>query len=427
MDTKLKDFLGRAPRRCKMSSAIAAALLGASLAAAQPGNAQGLVEGAAISRVGTGAKPVRMKVGMAPVPAAAAGVAAGAAAAALPLRGPDCKGDITEQTNVIVPVGKSTLVQLTEPARNRTLGNPAVAQATLVSPGTLYVVGMTVGTTNMIVQGASGACEMLEVIVGVDANGLQESIEKLLPGERGIRVASAAGNLVLAGNVSSSSAAQQAIEIAQAYAGASGGSGQQASGGGAPGSVINMMIVDSPQQVMLEVKVAEVAKTLVDQLGSQVNLQAGFGSWSAALATSLLTGAQTIAAASKANRLPLNGAIDTQKSDQLTKILAEPKLVTVSGQEASFLAGGRVFIPVPQASSNGGATSITLQEEEFGVGLKFTPTVLGNGRINLKVSPEVSELSPTGVTVTATGDGLDVDPSSHQHATRFDDGADERW
>jgi pilus assembly protein CpaC len=75
--------------------------------------------------------------------------------------------------------------------------------------------------------------------------------------------------------------------------------------------------------------------------------------------------------------------------------------VTISGQEATFLAGGEVFIPVPQSSS-GGATAITLQEEEFGVGLKFTPTVLGNGRLNLRVAPEVSELSPTGVTLSAT-------------------------
>jgi pilus assembly protein CpaC len=307
-------------------------------------------------------------------------------------------------------------VQLAEPARNRTLGNPAVAQATLVSPRTLYLVGMNVGTTNMIIQGASGACQLLEVIVGVDANGLQQSLRELLPEERGIRVASAAGNLVLGGHVSSAPAAQQAMEIARAYAGSqptqqaqasaqSAGNGTaapQSASSGAQTSVINMMTIDSPQQVMLEVKVAEVAKTLVDQLGSQVNLQGGFGSWTAALATSLLTGAQSIIAASKANNRPLQAAIDGQKTDQLTKILAEPNLVTVSGQEASFLAGGRVFIPVPQSNSNGG-TTITLQEEEFGVGLKFTPTVLSNGRINLKVSPEVSELSPTGVTVSATG------------------------
>ena len=419
MNTKLKHLASHAPRRCKMNSAIVAALLGAGLAAAQPGMAQpNSNRGAATPQAAPGA-PLQMTISMAQVPAAgAAGSAAAAAAMAQPLRGPNCKGDIGNVTNVAVPVGKSTLVQLAEPARNRSLGNPTIVMATLVSPRTLYLVGMSVGTTNMIVQGASGACQMIDVMVGVDSAGLQQSLSQLLPAERGIRVSTAAGNLVLAGNISSASAAQQAMEIASAYAnaqpsqqaqstsngagnGMNGASAQFSSSGGST-NIINMMTIDSPQQVMLEVKVAEVSKTLMDQLGSSLNLQGGFGSWTGALVTSLLTGAQSIIAGSKANRLPLKAAIDAQKTDELTKILAEPNLVTISGQEASFLAGGKVFIPVPQSNTTG-STTITLQEEEFGVGLKFTPTVLGNGRINLKVAPEVSQLSPTGVTVSATG------------------------
>jgi len=92
--------------------------------------------------------------------------------------------------------------------------------------------------------------------------------------------------------------------------------------------------------------------------------------------------------------------VDAQKTDQLVKILAEPNLMAISGQEASFLAGGKVYIPVPQSNGSGG-TTIVLQEEQYGVGLTFTPTVLEGGRINLKVSPEVSELSSTGVVVSA--------------------------
>ena len=417
MNTKLKQSAGHAPRRCKMSSAIVAALFGAGLAAAQPGMAQPVgSKGATMPQAAPGT-PLQMTISMTPVPAAgAAGMAA--ATAAQPMRGPNCRGDIGSQTTVAVPVGKSTLVQLPEPARNRTLGNPTVVMATLVSPRTLYLVGMSVGTTNMIVQGASGACQVIDVMVGVDSAGLQQSLSQLLPDERGIRISTAAGNLVLAGNVSSAASAQQAMEIARAYANAQpaqqaqsapSGAGNGMAGASAPSSssgattsIINMMTIDSPQQVMLEVKVAEVSKTLMDQLGSALNLQGGFGSWTGALVTSLLTGAQSIIAGSKANKLPLAAAIDAQKTDELTKILAEPNLVTISGQEASFLAGGKVFIPVPQSNTTG-TTTITLQEEEFGVGLKFTPTVLGNGRINLKVAPEVSQLSPTGVTVSATG------------------------
>ncbi|BEH52640.1 type II and III secretion system protein family protein [Burkholderia pseudomallei] len=302
-----------------------------------------------------------------------------------------------------MPLGKSLLVPLDEPVRNRTIGNPAVAQATMVSPRTLYLVGMSVGTTNMIVQGKSGACRIIDVAVGADAGGLQASLRQLMPRERDIRVSTAADTIVLAGNVSSAQAAQQAVAIAKAYSNRT-NAGAAGSGGGARADVLNMLTVTSPQQVMLEVKVAEVSKTLINQMGSAVNIQGGFGSWTGALVTSLLTGVGSGIAASKSNKLPLNGSIDAQNTDQPVKILAEPRLVTISGQEATFLAGGKIFIPVPQ-SSGIGTNTITLQEEEFGVGLKFTPTVLSNGRISLKVAPEVSELSPTGVTLSAANVG----------------------
>jgi len=331
--------------------------------------------------------PVQMTISMTPVPAAPAVADA---------RGPNCSGAIRNESTVIVPVGKSQLIPLPEPVRNRTLGNPNVVQATMVSPQTLYVLGRSVGTTNMIVQGRSGGCSIVNVVVNADSNGLQTSLAQLLPGESGIRVMTAADNLVLTGSVSSSQAALQAMDIAQAYANAAQGEGNNAKKGG----VLNMMSVDTPQQVMLEVKVAEVSKTLLNQLGSAVNIQGGFGSWSGGLITSLLTGASAAFFGSKANNKPFNFAIDAQKNDSLVKILAEPNLVTISGQEASFLAGGKIYIPVAQSNVLGSAATITLQEEEFGVGLKFTPTVLANGRIHLKVSPEVSELSPTGATVS---------------------------
>ncbi|RKP43815.1 type II and III secretion system protein family protein [Trinickia fusca] len=414
METKLKCVMDRAPRRRILSAAVLAALLGAGLATPQAAQAQVAAESGPL--MAKGGRPMPMKISMAAVPAGA--TAAAAAAAAAPLRGPNCTGAISEESSVTLAVGKSTLVPLAEPVRNRTLGNPTIVQGTLVSPRTLYLVGMNVGTTNMIVQGQSGACQIIDVMVNVDAVGLQKTLAQLLPEEHGIRVSTAAGNLVLGGHVSSAPVAVQAMEIAKAYAGAqptqqsqsassSSGNGstsmsQQTTSSNKDPEVINMMNLDSPQQVMLEVKVAEVSKTLIDQLGSSLNLQGGFGSWQGALVSNLLTGASTLLSGSKANKLPLQMSIDAQKTDNLTKILAEPNLVAVSGQEASFLAGGKVFIPVPQSNSNGG-TTIVLQEEEFGVGLKFTPTVLANGHINLRVAPEVSELSPTGVTVSALG------------------------
>ncbi|ARL39401.1 type II and III secretion system protein family protein [Burkholderia pseudomallei] len=383
----------RAVRGAALAAACCAGLFTVFAAAAQDA-----VENAAIAK-GTAAAPMQMTISMAPAPAAGAA----AAAAAVPLRGPSCVGEMRESTSVSVPLGKSLLVPLDEPVRNRTIGNPAVAQATMVSPRTLYLVGMSVGTTNMIVQGKSGACRIIDVAVGADAGGLQASLRQLMPRERDIRVSTAADTIVLAGNVSSAQAAQQAVAIAKAYSNRT-NAGAAGSGGGARADVLNMLTVTSPQQVMLEVKVAEVSKTLINQMGSAVNIQGGFGSWTGALVTSLLTGVGSGIAASKSNKLPLNGSIDAQNTDQPVKILAEPRLVTISGQEATFLAGGKIFIPVPQ-SSGIGTNTITLQEEEFGVGLKFTPTVLSNGRISLKVAPEVSELSPTGVTLSAANVG----------------------
>jgi len=400
--TSKPDFSsGQAPRRTRASRAACVAWLSAGLLLGQTalaGDEGAAAKASATAPVPTGRQPLQMTISMAPAPASAAG----AAAATAPLRGPNCTGSIRGESTVFVSVGKSALVPVDEPVRNRTLGNPAVAQATMVSPQTLYVLGESVGTTNMIVQGRSGACQIIDVVVNVDSGGLQASLTQLMPEEHGIRVSTAADNLVLAGHVSSAQAAQQAVEIATVYSSHTTADGSGAgAGAGKSGGVLNMLTVDSPQQVMLEVKVAEVDKTLINQLGASLNIQGGFGSWTGALVSSLLAGVSSGISVNKNNKLPFQVSVDAQKTDNLVKILAEPNLVTISGQEATFLAGGEVFIPVPQSSSTG-ATSIVLQQEDFGVGLKFTPTVLGNGRINLKVAPEVSELSPTGVTLSAT-------------------------
>ncbi len=396
MDTEQKyssrlRVRGRLPVSVALAICLAVGLPHASPATAQEAADAG--KGAAVPLpAGSGKGPMQMTISMGPTP----GSQGAPKAVAGPLRGPNCVGPIRGESSVVVPLGKSTLVPIDEPVRNRTIGNPEIAQSTMVSPQTLYLVGQAVGTTNMIVQGRSGACQVIDVIVSADAGGLQTALAQLLPGERDIRVSTAADNLVLAGHVSSAQAAQQAMEIAKVF-----GVSQPGSNSAKTGGVINMMMVDAPQQVMLEVKVAEVDKTLIDQLGAAVNIQGGFGSWTGGLVSNLLAGVSSAFGISKANNKPFNIAVDAQKTDNLVKILAEPNLVTISGQEATFLAGGEVFIPVPQSGSGTGATAITLQEEEFGVGLKFTPTVLGNGRINLKVAPEVSELSPTGVTLSA--------------------------
>lgn len=385
----------RIARGAMMAAILCAGTLTVYSALAQEGaESAALMKGGASAPAAVAKGPMQMTISMAPAPATAA------AASAAPMRGPNCVGAVRDATSVSVPLGKSLLVPMPEPVRNRTIGNPAVAQATMVSPQTLYILGLSVGTTNMIVQGRSGACRVIDVAVGADAGGLQSSLQQLMPGERDIHVSTAAGTIVLAGTVSNSQAAQQAVQIAHAYSDSAGDGGGAGKGAG----VLNMLAVTSPQQVMLEVKVAEVSKTLINQMGSAFNIQGGFGSWSGALVSNLLAGVASAGIFNKANNKPFSVAADAQNTDNLVKILAEPNLVTISGQEATFLAGGKIFIPIPQSSGNG-TSSITLQEEEFGVALKFTPTVLANGRISLKVAPEVSELSQTGVTLSATNIG----------------------
>lgn len=329
------------------------------------------------------------------------------------LKGPNCVGDLREHTQVSVPVGKSTIVTLPEAVRNRTVGNPNILQAMLVSPRELYVLGMSTGSTNMIVQGRSGACSVIDVEVGADPAGVQAALARLMPDEKDIHVSAAADSLVLAGTVSDALAAQRVVEIAKAFVQrtaesvpsgksnrAAAGGAQAAPVGGGDTRIVNMLSIGAPQQVMLEVKVAEVSKTLIDQLGASANINGAIGSWNFGLLADFLSGATSLISATKNNNLPLNLNLDAEKRDGLVKILAEPNLMAISGQTASFLAGGKVFIPVPQSNGTGGST-ITLQEEQFGVALKFTPTVLSGGRINLQVAPEVSELSSTGVTLTA--------------------------
>jgi pilus assembly protein CpaC len=173
--------------------------------------------------------------------------------------------------------------------------------------------------------------------------------------------------------------------------------------------VINLLRVHGAQQVMLEVKVAEVSKTLLDELGVDLNLTRSFGNTSVSLLSQLLSEGSTALTAARANGLT-TVTLTAEMKKGLVKILAEPTITAVSGQEGSFLAGGKIYIPIPRTSATGG-TTITLEEKEFGVGLRFLPTVLEDGLINLRVTPEVSELSQVGTIVKGLGDQSSLLPS----------------
>jgi pilus assembly protein CpaC len=176
--------------------------------------------------------------------------------------------------------------------------------------------------------------------------------------------------------------------------------------------VVNMLNVSAPQQVMLEVKMAEVSKSILDKLGASFSASRANGGVAYAIASGFL-GLTAAGGASGGGLLTITKdgttiKVDAENKDGVIKILAEPNIMAISGQEGSFLAGGKIFIPVPQGS---GSNAITLEEKDFGVGLKFTPTVLEGDVINLRVTPEVSELSSTGTTISAAGFTSSVLPS----------------
>jgi pilus assembly protein CpaC len=341
-------------------------------------------------------------------------VAAGAPVAQREV-GPRCSGEAAKPASIALKLGKSTMMRLPEPLLNRSVGNPAVLQAMLVAPDTMYLAGTDVGSTNMIIQGRSGACSVLDIVVSMDPAAFEAALATVLPDERQIRVTAAGDALVLTGVVADATVLGQVGELAAAFVrrplqplNAVGkadpapvqGAAQapQAATGGAGGRVVNLLNVSAPQQVMLEVKIAEVSKTLLEKLEAGTTIRMGSGSWGATLLSNFVSGTLGALLDARKTNGKAQATFEAQKQDALVRILAEPNVMAISGQQGSFLAGGKIFVPVAQDNNK-----VTLEEKEFGVGLRFTPTVLSGGRINLQVAPEVSELSREGAGFSAAG------------------------
>jgi pilus assembly protein CpaC len=328
--------------------------------------------------------------------------------------GARCSGEAARPAQLALQMGRSTMLRLPEAVTNRSVGNPAVVQALLVAPDTLYIAGVDVGTTNMIVQGKSGMCSVVDIVVAMDPAALQATFANVMPEERSIRVVAAADSLVLTGTVADASAVARAVELANAYVRrplrplpaarkddpAAPQQNQQQAGSNSGTRVVNLLSVSAPQQVQLEVKIAEVSKTLLESLETSAAFHFGGSAWAATLVSNFLSGNLGAGATASHNNGKQQLGVAAQKNDGVVRVLAEPNVMAISGQEGSFLAGGKFYIPVAQENNR-----VSLEEKEFGVGLRFTPTVLSGGRINLHVAPEVSELSRDGVGFSAGGTG----------------------
>lgn len=278
---------------------------------------------------------------------------------------------------VSASIGKSALLRLPAAASRVSVGDKSIADVILLNPKEIYLLGKKVGTTNIILWNRSGQSTVIDVNVGIDPSALQAQLHKLMPDEKNIKVEAAADSLVLTGTVADTLKAARAVELAEAFAGK---------------KVVNMLKVTGAQQVMLEVKIAEVQKNVLDQLGASINASRTVGGGTYSFLANFLTNANGSISITRGNNVY---TVDAQNKDDVIKILAEPTIMAISGQEGSFLAGGKVYITVAQPGAGGVATN-TLEEKEFGIALKFTPTVLEGDLVNLKVAPEVTEISQTG-------------------------------
>ena len=283
--------------------------------------------------------------------------------------------------NVTLSAGSSRLYQYDDPIVRVSVADPEVADVVMINQNEAYLLGKKPGVTNVFLWHDNQQTSVIDLTIQANIADIRSVLSTLLPTESKLKVTAAGDSVVLSGQLSDPARVHQAMELAQQVSGSM--------------KVMNMMRTDYLPQVLIEVKIAEIDKQLADELGVQ-SLGTDF-----AFAPAGLSGI-----GAGANLFLQLGDVDNwlraQESNGLIKILAEPNIMALSGQEGNFLAGGIVFLPVPQSNTTGGGSAvITLQEQNFGVGLKFTPTVLEGGLINLVVKPEVSEVSPQGIQVSA--------------------------
>ena len=287
------------------------------------------------------------------------------------------------------------------------VANPEIADIILISEKEIYVNALAPGVTNLTLWGRNRFTSAT-VTVEADITLLKEKVHQILPKEK-IRVEAAGDSVVMTGEVTGPVAQETALSLALPFV------------GGKKDKVVNLLHVGGVQQVLVEVRLAEISRNVGERIGvnfnffnrtgnefgvSQINNLASITNFIRGFNnTTFLNSLSpniTAIAGFKTGSVLWTMFFDILKRNNLGRILAEPNLVTTSGQEASFLAGGEFPIPVPQAQ--GGGTVITIEFKKFGVGLKFTPTVLDEGKIALKVKPEVSELDfSTGITIVQGG------------------------
>jgi pilus assembly protein CpaC len=287
---------------------------------------------------------------------------------------------------IVLEVNKGTLIRLSAPAATVFIANPDIADVQVKSPSLIYISAKAPGETVIYAVDASDSVLLNSPVrVEHDVSRLRSSLRELAPGER-ISADSVDGNLVLSGVVSDAGKADKVRALAASIAGEAKGS-----------QVINRMTVATPNQVNLQVRIAEVNVTKLNEIG--VNWQK-IGSTISFMTTNPVTiAAETTNTliAGHTTGTGANATISALEQEGFITSLAEPNLTAMSGQTASFLAGGEFPVPISGSSAaTGGFPTISVEFKSFGVSLAFTPTVIDANHLNLRVRPEVSELSTVG-------------------------------
>lgn len=282
-----------------------------------------------------------------------------------------------------VPIDKSQIIRVDRAFTNLFVGNPDIADVRPLTNRSIYVLGKTLGSTSLAIHAGNDnrPLAVLDLNVTHDIEEVKRRLFELTGGER-IEVRSVRDSLVLSGMVSSSGVLDRALAIAERYA---------------PGKVTNLMSVAGSQQVMLAVRFAEMKRSTAKDLG--INLAASFSPGNDLFTVFSGKGVNPelfggIAGSLTSGIMALDAVIDALEEKGVVKTLAEPNLIALSGDTATFLAGGEFPIPIAQNRGADGLV-ITVEFKEFGVSLAFTPTVLDDGLISLVVAPEVSSIDPS--------------------------------
>ncbi len=309
---------------------------------------------------------------------------------------PADSGQTPDGQNLRVLVGRSLFVNVDERLRRVYVSNPAVLEAITTTPHQLVITAKTAGTSSLVLWKENGESIIYTVLADIDASELEQSLQDAFPGDQ-IQVRSSQGKVYLSGVVGSPETAEQAGQLAAAYS----------------KSIVNSLVV-SPRhepQVKLEVRFAEIDRSKLDSFGINLiglnsqSIASGSTQQYSAPAFQNNNGKEEAIFSDFLNLFYFNithgvgASIKDLETKGVLEILAEPTLMTISGQPAKFLAGGEFPFPVVQPGSGPGASTVTVQFRPYGVKLDFTPFVNSDGTIRLKVAPEVSALDYTNVVI----------------------------